>query len=90
MRTTLEPEDIQAITEAVIDKLRPMLSDNNGKSETDIILTLDEAAKFLKTSKGQIYQWVNNAQHGLRAFPYMKAGRLLRFSQRDLLKWMQP
>jgi excisionase family DNA binding protein len=52
-------------------------------------MTINEAAKFLKTSKGQIYQWVNNAQHGLNDFPFLKAGRLLRFSKKALLKWLE-
>ncbi|MDP2755633.1 MAG: helix-turn-helix domain-containing protein [Nitrospirota bacterium] len=52
-------------------------------------MTIDETAKFLKTSKGQIYQWVNNSQHGLGTFPYQKAGKLLRFPKTEILKWMK-
>lgn len=88
MKSTLEPEDIQAIAGAVAELLRPLLS--NGKaSEPNTILTIDEAAAFLKTSKAQIYQWVNNSQHGLGDFPYLKAGKLLRFSKRSLLEWLK-
>jgi hypothetical protein len=31
---------------------------------------------------------VNNAQHGLGDFPFLKAGRLLRFSKNALIKWI--
>lgn len=96
MRTTLEPEDIQAIAGAVMELIRPLLA-GNGKAEApDTIMTIDEAAIFLNLYKkdkkpniAQIYQWVNNSQHGLSDFPYMKAGKLLRFSKKALLKWLE-
>lgn len=89
MRSALETEDIQAIAQAVIEAIRPLLN-NNGKAEAeDRLMTIEEAASFLKTSKGQIYQWVNNSQHGLNDFPYFKAGKLLRFSKKALLKWLE-
>lgn len=96
MRTTLEPEDIQAIAGAVMELLRPMLSGNGKASEPDTIMTIDETAIFLNLYKkdkkpniAQIYQWVNNSQHGLGTFPYLKAGKLLRFSKKALLKWLE-
>ena len=88
MKTELEPQDIEAIVNKVIEMLKPILS-NNGKHGEDDLITIDEAAVFLKTSKGQIYQWVNNAQHGLGNFPYLKAGKLLRFSKSAVLKWLE-
>jgi hypothetical protein len=33
---------------------------------------------------------VNSASHGLSDFPYQKAGRSLRFSRKDILRWMKP
>lgn len=96
MRTTLDPEDIAAIGDYVIEKLQPLLS-GNGKAEPDTIMTIEETAIFLnlynkknkKPNIAQIYQWVNNSQHGLSDFPYMKAGKLLRFSKRSLIEWMK-
>lgn len=87
MKSTLEPEDIQAIAAAVTEMLKPILS-GNGKHD-DTLMTIDETANFLKTSKAQIYQWVNNSQHGLGNFPYYKAGKLLRFSKKTILKWLE-
>lgn len=88
MKASLEPEDIEVLADMVVEKMKPIIS-GNGRHEEDTIMTIDETAKFLKTSKAQIYQWVNNSQHGLGSFPYLKAGKLLRFSKRDLLEWMQ-
>lgn len=89
MRTTLEDTDIAAIASAVAEILKPLLSGNGNEKAEDRLLTIDEAAAFLKTSKAQIYQWVNNSQHGLSDFPFMKAGKLLRFSKKALLKWLE-
>lgn len=50
----------------------------------DEILTIEEAALFLKVKKRTIYNLVE-----LRAIPFMKVGRLLRFSRSALLNWMQ-
>lgn len=89
MKTTLEDTDIVAIASAVAEILKPLLSGNGNEKAEDRLLTIDEAAAFLKTSKAQIYQWVNNSQHGLSDFPFMKAGKLLRFSKKALLKWLE-
>ena len=89
MKTELEPQDIEAIAAKVIDKLKPLLS-GNGKDEIgDTLMTIEETAQFLRTSKQQIYQWTNNSAHGLNDFPFLKAGRLLRFSKKAVLKWLE-
>lgn len=95
MKTTLDPEDIAAIGDYVIEKIKPLLLNDNGKVE-DTLMTIEEAAIFLnlykkdkKPNVAQIYQWVNNSQHGLGDFPYLKAGKLLRFSKKALLKWLE-
>ena len=88
MKIEFDPQDIETIAKKVAECLKPMIAEI-GQGETDgEILTADEAAVLLKTSKAQIYQWVNNAQHGLGDFPYLKAGRLLRFSKSAVLKWL--
>ena len=90
MKTELEPHDLDLIVSRVLEAIKPLLLARNGAAEgEDALMTIDETAKFLKTSKGQIYQWVNSSQHGLGNFPYYKAGRLLRFSRNALLKWLE-
>lgn len=87
MKSELELQDIEAIAQRVIERLLPLLNSNT-KSE-DEIFNIDQASEFLKTSKGQIYQWVNNSKHGLGTFPYLKTGKQLRFSRIALIKWME-
>ena len=55
----------------------------------DEYLKIEEAASLLRKKKGQIYQWVHNSAHGLSDFPYLKAGKSLRFSKTDLISWMK-
>ncbi len=89
MRLEFDPQDIEAIARKVAECLKPLIARHGQEDGDGEILTADEAAALLKTSKNQIYQWVNNAQHGLGDFPYLKAGRLLRFSKNDLIRWLK-
>lgn len=49
----------------------------------DKLLTIDELAEYLTVKKSTIYQWVH-----LRLIPHMKVGRLLRFKEEDIKKWL--
>ncbi len=74
------------IVERLIEKLVPFLQTERIE---DDLLTIEEASAFLKKSKAQIYQWVNNARHGIGDFPYLKSGRSLRFSKKALIGWLE-
>ena len=87
MEITFSERDLEAIATKVAANLLPLLKER--RSEADTILTVDGAAMFLSVSKGQIYQWTNLSQHGLSDFPFMKAGRLLRFSKNELFIWLK-
>lgn len=87
MKTELEPQDIEVIAQRVVELLKPLLA-SNGKNEDDELLDIEQASKLLGTSREQIYQWVSYAKHGLKPFPYLKSGKRLRFSKKDLIKWM--
>ncbi|MCX5803481.1 MAG: helix-turn-helix domain-containing protein [Proteobacteria bacterium] len=87
MKLELEHSDLQAIAEKVVELIRPLLSRQDQRE--DDLLTVDQVAKVLNKSKGQVYQWANNSQHGLSDFPYMKAGKSLRFSKNAILQWMK-
>jgi excisionase family DNA binding protein len=88
LKAELETGDIEAIAQRVVELLRPLLS-NNGKNEDNELLDIEQASKLLGTSKEQIYQWVSNAKYGLKPFPFLKSGKRLRFSKKDLIQWMQ-
>lgn len=47
------------------------------------LMTLDEAAKYLRVAQSTIYGWTSS-----KRIPYRKAGRLLRFSKEALDEWM--
>ena len=90
MKVQFEPEDIEAIARSVAGYVKALISDQGKNREPqDEVLTIEQVATLLKTSKAQIYQWVNNSQHGIGTFPYLKAGRLLRFSRREVLQWLE-
>jgi len=79
-------ELVDQIAERVLEKMLPVLE---AWHEPDQYLNIDEVSAMLGKSKGQIYQWVNNASHGLSDFPYQKAGRSLRFSKKAIQTWMK-
>ena len=86
---TLPQELIDEIANKIIEKLTPRLA-GNGKAESiDNLLTPDELAKFLKVKKPQIYAWVNESKYTDNGIPFFKAGKFLRFSQNNVIKWMK-
>jgi hypothetical protein len=95
-RDDIAPDVYEVITAMLFERLLPLLSSNGTSAGDDTLMTVDETAKFLnlykkdgKVNREQIYQWVNNAQHGLGDFPYLKAGKLLRFSRKAILNWLE-
>jgi len=81
------PEElVDRIAERVLEKMLPVLEEWH---EPDQYLNVDEVSAMIGKSKGQIYQWVNSASHGLSDFPYQKAGRSLRFSKKAIQTWMK-
>ncbi len=53
------------------------------KVKMDKLLTIDELAEALSVKKSTIYQWVH-----LGLIPYIKVGRLLRFKEGNIQKWL--
>jgi excisionase family DNA binding protein len=91
VKIEFQQEDVEKIAQRVAELLKPLFLDHpraRSECEGEEFLSVEEAAALLKTTKAQIYQWVNNAQHGLGDFPFLKAGRLLRFSKNALIKWI--
>ena len=88
MKTSLEAEDIQAITAAVIETLKPMLSGNGKQAGEDVIFDKKGLATYLHISESTINKMVMNKQ-----IPHFKiqAGQsgAVRFRQRDIDKWIQ-
>lgn len=85
-KINIPEEFVEQIADRVLEKMMPMLE---AWHDPDQYLNVDEVSSMLGKSKGQIYQWVNNASHGLSDFPYQKAGRSLRFSKKAIQTWMK-
>jgi excisionase family DNA binding protein len=90
MNIEFEDRDIQRIAERLAEIILPKIGEHlriELDQTEDELLTTDEAASVLRRSKGQVYQWVHSAQHGLSDFPFRKQGKQLRFSKKALMKW---
>jgi excisionase family DNA binding protein len=57
---------------------------SKAQDPNDEILTLEEAAGFLKIKLRTVYDLVQR-----RRIPFLRAGKFLRFSKQALLAWMQ-
>ncbi len=53
------------------------------KVKMEKLLTIDELAEVLTVKKSTIYQWVH-----LGLIPHIKVGRLLRFKEGGIKKWL--
>jgi excisionase family DNA binding protein len=51
---------------------------------TKRLLTIPEAAEYLGLSKLTLYEWVSQ-----RKIEYVKVGRLVKFDQRQLERWIE-
>jgi excisionase family DNA binding protein len=83
MKTELEPQDVQAIAEKVIELLKPYLSQRADRQE-DIILDVPGLCEYLHVTS----KWVYERTH-LKEIPYHKvSNKQLRFRKKDIDKWL--
>ena len=91
MKTQLEPQDIDAIAQRVVELLKPYLL---GREETKTIpipskskgeyMTVPQLAEYLQIGKQTIYNWICQ-----REIPYSKIGRRVRFKREDIVRWSE-
>jgi excisionase family DNA binding protein len=81
MKTELEPQDIELITEKVVERLRPLLK-SNGK-EPDTIFDVQGLAEYLKVEPSWIYKQVS-----LGKLPHFRAGKYTRFKRSSIDRWI--
>ena len=77
------PEVVRQLFEKV-ERIELLLQDLQQQPEEDTLLTLTEAAEFLKTSPGAIYTKVSRGE-----IPFSKPGRRLYFDKDELRKWVK-
>ncbi len=66
-------------------ELAQELSQRQQKTNTTKrLLTISEAAAYLGLSKLTLYEWVSQ-----RKIEYVKVGRLVKFDQRQLERWIE-
>jgi len=82
MKATFEKEDIDAIIEGVVDRLKPVLLKMHNEKE-DTILDVKGLSEYLKVKPRWVYQ-----RTSLREMPYIKLNGTLRFSKKDVDKWL--
>ncbi|OGW37451.1 MAG: hypothetical protein A2Y97_00065 [Nitrospirae bacterium RBG_13_39_12] len=82
MKTELETQEIEAIADKVIEKMKPLLA-GNGKSEDDVIFDVEGLTQYLKVSK----QWIYERTH-LKKIAHLKIDGQLRFRKKDIDKWL--
>ena len=51
---------------------------------SDVLLTVDEVAAFLRVKPATVYEWARNGK-----IPASKVGRLWRFSRREIETWVR-
>jgi hypothetical protein len=81
LKTELEIQDIEAIADRVIEKLKPIIG-CCGK-EDDVIFDVKGLADHLKVSKA----WIYTRTH-LKEIPQLKICGQLRFRKKDIDKWI--
>lgn len=82
MKTELELQEIEAIADKVIEKLKPIICSGD-KYEDDIIFDVQGLANYLRVSKAWIYERTH-----LKEIPHLKIDGQLRFRKKDIDKWL--
>jgi|WetSurSiteA1Bulk_404760.scaffolds.fasta_scaffold104008_1 excisionase family DNA binding protein len=81
MKIELEPQDIQAIADKVVEALLPLMPP--GKSG-DEVFDKQGVAEYLHVEKS----WVDK-QITQRAIPYFKMGKYTRFKKSHIDRWIE-
>jgi excisionase family DNA binding protein len=77
------PEVIRQIFEK-LERVEALLQDLHRQPEEETLLTLNEAAEFLKTSPGALYTKVSRGE-----IPFSKPGKRLYFDKDELRRWVK-
>lgn len=85
MKSQFEAEDIQEITQAVIDALKPLLPGNSKQEIEDTIFDVRGLSGYLLVTP----KWIHERTH-LKNIPFYKlSNKQLRFRKRDIDKWLE-
>lgn len=79
---TLTEDEIENLVERISNNLKQNYK-SQSRIQEDELLTIDEAAKFVKLSKPTLYGLVHK-----RTIPFSKKGKRLYFQKQQLLDWI--
>ena len=82
MHTVLDPDDIQAIADAVATRLAGNITNTVVAKASDEILDVPGLAVYLKVDKSWVYKQVQ-----FKAIPHFHAGRYPRFYKSQIDRW---
>jgi excisionase family DNA binding protein len=87
VKTELEPQDIEAIAQRVIEKLKPLVGNGNHSAVEDTIFNKKGLSAYLKLSESSINKMVSNKEiPHFKIQPGQSGG--VRFFKRDIDKWI--
>jgi len=93
MKIQLEPQDIDAIAQRVVELLKPyLLARDSAKiasapaspQSKGAYMTVSQLAEYLQISKHTIYNWIFQGK-----IPYSKIGRRVMFKREDIVRWSE-
>ncbi len=80
----LSSEGIKVLAELITKNIKNELQSTSNATNEDEFLNIDELTKLVGLTKPTIYGHVHR-----KTIPFIKKGRMLRFSKLDILKWLQ-
>jgi excisionase family DNA binding protein len=83
MKSILEQEDVQIIVSAVIEGLKPFVSDKKENSLDNTIFDVPELCSYLHVSN----KWIYKRTH-LKEIPHYKVEGVLLFKKQEIEKWI--
>lgn len=84
MKAHFENEDIEAIAEIVVNKLKAVIFKKEVCNNEDVIFTVKSLAEYLKVDASWIYKQVS-----LKTIPYFKSGKYTRFKKSSIDNWIK-
>ncbi|ESU27095.1 hypothetical protein FLJC2902T_22740 [Flavobacterium limnosediminis JC2902] len=80
----LSDEGIKVLVEQITANIKKELQLTPNATQEDEFLTIDELTKLIGLTKATIYGHVHR-----NTIPFIKKGKMLRFSKQDILNWLQ-
>ncbi|WP_320815629.1 helix-turn-helix transcriptional regulator [Flavobacterium sp.] len=82
--TFFSEEDLLVIAKYISENIKKELQPTSNATTEDQFLSIDQLAELITLTKPTIYGLVYR-----KTIPYIKKGRMLRFSKHDILNWLQ-